>query len=343
MMVTIRDRQISGIMECAVDNGGVFSVMFHGGKPITSRDRIAQVLNRDSVVVAWMPHSDAEISARRNAGAGDSEDDRLRRRLQEAMAGHAVFADKSGWFSVVRKTEIFALSLGQEDFSGGGILTGLVAQVNGAFADVLRNKPLVRFTLDCGGARLGYEALGGEWTTLYKVPADRQGDAVACTRQIRKILGERTGGELYAVQSRLTDRLKSTYAMFRPQWYRQLERSLRRELKEADTAWSHIWFKFSANFVYSMSLEGEANQEVDGSLEQLLRLIRQAFEPLGLGIACNLVLHSTGTTIWTDFFPEGFWATRFDGDTVTLRSTAGRIASLGEQRLRSALGDPVRH
>lgn len=336
LMVSIKEIQASGVLECAIDNGGVRNISFRLGKPLSGREQISEILQLADIVVAWMPQSADRGAAKSGPKDGEDPLKRLRERIQGVFSECNITPTSDRWLAVVEKADIFANSQGTNDFSGGSILTGMVAQINGAFADVLRNKPLHRFTLDCGGLRMGYEALGGDWTTLYRVPAEHQNNAVNCTKRLREVLADRIQGAPFAVHSRVTERQRGTYAMVRPQWYRQLERALRSDLKETENSWSHIWFKHGGTFVYSMDNHGDSKQEIDGALEQLLSLIRDAFEPLVGSPTRNLVLHAQGTTIWVDFTDNGFWATRFDSNDIMFRSTAERLATLGLDRIRNA-------
>lgn len=329
LLQSIHRGHYSGVAECALEDGRVSVLRFDDGTPLAERDEVSRLVGRDSVVVAWMPGRSEARSGEDTLSRERTERNRdLAELVRQTVTRDLPDLDDKGWIAFLDRDELLAAAGGQVGLRS---VTGLVAQVNGVFGDVLRDRPLSRFNLDFHGERFGFQRIDGERSLLYRKPRSVEQKRFQQTlNELRETLLQSSGGaNEYDLRSNASVRRETSYAMLRPQLYRRIDRAIRARFAEFGTEWDHIWFQRQPRVVYSMPRDGHSQQEIDSSLAQLLGLVRQGFEPLVGTPAANLVLHAPGATIWCDFFAQGFWATRFDQEGVVFRSVAEEVAQGG--------------
>jgi len=332
MMRTIKSRDLSGVMECALDGGRVSVLNFHEGRPAEDKTLLGQLVKRPAIVTAWMPRAAPKTAASEASRLRLDARKRLTAELVELFADYPALRTGRGWALVACRDEIVAASRPWDEIEGLGSLIGLIAQINAAHAQLLADKSLRRATVDFGDLRIGVEHVGGEWSLLYRVPPDVQSLVGLLAQEVGTTLakaGESLDGAAYAPCSRAVTSIETEYVAVRPDLYREIERTLR--LAYADEApWRRIWFRYGNPIVYNLCRDGDSFQELGGQFAALVHLLRHDLASLTGRTARNFVLHAERSTVWCHLRAgDDFYATSYETAGTVYRSVDRRLTEQG--------------
>lgn len=327
VMLAIKEGGVTGECECYVENGNAFVLHFVEGQPTSDKAKIAEILKRKSIVCAWMPGKTG-LSAKPDRLATE-RDAAVRADFATLMAELGAFAADNHWLILLHQADIVASSE-QSDASGANLATALVAQINGTFREMTRDKTLQRFSLDFGGTRFGFETLGGSWSAVYRLHEAHQAEARSCTTRLRELLAPHAANEgVFAIKSAAVEQADAKYCLVRPQTYQKIETDFRAWAEKLEAPWDSFWFQYDGDIIFSVEKRGEGQQQIGGAFAELNHLVRGGFERLTGKPASNFVLYADEITLWCDFFEKGFWATRFADDKTGYRRSAEQAARHG--------------
>ncbi|RMF15875.1 MAG: hypothetical protein D6761_07150 [Candidatus Dadabacteria bacterium] len=326
LLKAIRDGAVTGEAECAISGGQVRVLHFQDGKPTGQRETIAALVREPQIVVAWMPGKTARDDSATLVNRSAIVD-----LIQRQCSGIA--DGESGWLQVYYGNErLYA----QGDAGTAGFASGLVAQINGTFREIVADQTLRRFSLSSPVSRFGYESLGGSYSAFYRCAPEEQADMLTRLDTLRSDLSEMsTYSGPFEMRSSAGGPGEAEYCLIRPSLYQKLDAAILNQLEETDLPWSAFWLQGDAGITWQHRRGTDPMQQRADPFEALVELVRQAFAD-DSGGPSDMVLYTNALTIWCDLFDEGFWAIRLDDAEQGFRRRTSALAARVHRMMRRA-------